>query len=79
LGGIAALLVPIPVLFYLYGHKIRAKSSFAPTFGPNMPGGAKKAEDSDSGKDMSEKPKDDDMNNPAFASIPKTTGSKEQV
>ncbi|KAG7285130.1 hypothetical protein NEMBOFW57_009751 [Staphylotrichum longicolle] len=33
LGCVAAALVPIPVIFYLYGHKIRAKSAFAPTFG----------------------------------------------
>jgi len=31
LGCVAAALVPIPVLFYLYGHKLRAKSKFAPT------------------------------------------------
>jgi DHA1 family multidrug resistance protein-like MFS transporter len=31
LGCVAAVLVPIPVLFYLYGHKLRARSSFAPT------------------------------------------------
>ena len=30
LGCVAAALVPIPVLFYLYGHKLRAKSKFAP-------------------------------------------------
>ncbi|KAI0392529.1 major facilitator superfamily domain-containing protein [Xylariaceae sp. FL0594] len=77
LGGIAALLVPIPVLFYFYGHKIRAKSSFAPTFPINMP---KNTDDSDSGKDMSEEPKKaDNMNHPASASIPKTTVDKEQV
>lgn len=34
LGCVAAALVPIPVMFYLYGHKIRAKSRFAPT-GPS--------------------------------------------
>ena len=34
LGCVAAALVPIPVIFYLYGHKIRAKSAYAPTFGP---------------------------------------------
>lgn len=32
LGCVAAVLVPIPVIFYLYGHKIRAKSKIAPTF-----------------------------------------------
>jgi MFS transporter, DHA1 family, multidrug resistance protein len=32
LGLIAFAAVPIPVLFYLKGAKIRQKSSFAPTF-----------------------------------------------
>ena len=36
LGCVAAALVPIPVIFYLYGHKLRAKSSFAPTPPPMM-------------------------------------------
>ncbi|KAI9841007.1 MAG: hypothetical protein M1837_001082 [Sclerophora amabilis] len=31
LGCFAALLVPIPVVFYLYGHKIRERSAYAPT------------------------------------------------
>jgi len=31
LGCIAAVLVPIPVLFYMYGQRIRAKSPFAKT------------------------------------------------
>ena len=31
LGCIALLLVPIPVVFWRYGAKIRAKSKFAPT------------------------------------------------
>jgi len=31
LGCVAALLVPIPVIFYRYGHKIRERSKFAPT------------------------------------------------
>lgn len=30
LGCVATVLAPIPVLFYLYGHRIRAKSKFAP-------------------------------------------------
>lgn len=37
LGCISALLVPIPILFYLRGHKIREKSKFAPTFAPERP------------------------------------------
>jgi len=32
LGCVAALLVPLPVYFYLRGAKIREKSNFAPTF-----------------------------------------------
>ena len=32
LGFIALALVPLPVLFYLKGAKIREKSQFAPTF-----------------------------------------------
>ncbi|KAF2145738.1 uncharacterized protein K452DRAFT_265037 [Aplosporella prunicola CBS 121167] len=31
LGCVAAVLVPVPVVFYLYGEKIRQKSNFAPT------------------------------------------------
>lgn len=34
LGCVAAVLVPVPVWFYLRGGKIREKSKFAPTFGP---------------------------------------------
>ena len=31
IGGVAALLAPIPFVFYKYGEKIRVKSRFAPT------------------------------------------------
>ncbi len=37
LGCVAAALVPIPIIFYLYGHKIRARSSVAPSFPPRGP------------------------------------------
>lgn len=30
LGCVAALLVPIPIVFYKFGHKIRQRSKFAP-------------------------------------------------
>ncbi|KAI2632087.1 MFS general substrate transporter [Hypoxylon sp. NC1633] len=40
LGCVAALLVPIPVIFYLYGARIRQKSQFAPTLPGNTPGAA---------------------------------------
>ena len=31
LGCLAAIMVPIPVAFYLYGAKLRARSQFSPT------------------------------------------------
>lgn len=31
LGCVAAVLVPVPILFYLKGAKIRERSQFAPT------------------------------------------------
>ena len=31
LGAVATLLVPMPVLFYYYGARLREKSTFAPT------------------------------------------------
>lgn len=31
LGCVALVLVPIPIVFYVYGAKIREKSAFAPT------------------------------------------------
>lgn len=37
LGCVAAVLVPIPIWFYLRGHKLRAKSQFAPTFAAPPP------------------------------------------
>ena len=32
LGFVAIALVPIPIIFYRYGAKIRGRSKFAPTF-----------------------------------------------
>ena len=31
LGCVAALMVPVPIIFYLKGAKIREKSTYAPT------------------------------------------------
>lgn len=74
LGAIAALLIPIPVLFYLYGSKIRAKSAFAPTSINNLPGATTKIPSPDSGKDMSEEPKDI-VDHAAASNAPRRTGS----
>ncbi|KAL8704901.1 MAG: hypothetical protein Q9201_001969 [Fulgogasparrea decipioides] len=40
LGFVALALVPIPIVFWKYGARIRARSKFAPTMPKNMPGGA---------------------------------------
>lgn len=37
LGCVAGVLVPIPVIFWIYGAKIRAKSKIAPTLAPPPP------------------------------------------
>ncbi|KAL8775682.1 MAG: hypothetical protein Q9209_000178 [Squamulea sp. 1 TL-2023] len=39
LGFVALVLVPIPIVFWKFGARIRARSSFAPTMPKNMPGG----------------------------------------
>lgn len=36
LGCVAAALVPIPVIFYIYGHRIRRRSAYAPTPPPGQ-------------------------------------------
>ncbi|KAI4129334.1 MAG: hypothetical protein LQ338_002279 [Usnochroma carphineum] len=38
LGFVALALVPIPIVFYKYGARIRARSAFAPTLPKNAPG-----------------------------------------
>ncbi|KAK3986230.1 major facilitator superfamily domain-containing protein [Cladorrhinum sp. PSN332] len=38
LGCVAVALVPIPIVFYMYGHKLRAKSAYAPTSPPPAAG-----------------------------------------
>lgn len=48
LGFVALALVPIPVIFWKYGARIRARSSFAPTMPKNTPGGGMAAATSDS-------------------------------
>ncbi|CAN8103718.1 unnamed protein product [Discula destructiva] len=66
LGCVAAVLVPIPVIFWLYGARIRAKSKLAPTFSPQE---SQTAPDTDvEGK---ERP-----NNAAPSSVPKKQGDK---
>ncbi|KAI1422103.1 polyamine transporter 1 [Xylaria sp. FL1777] len=75
LGGVAALLVPIPILFYVYGPKLRAKSAFAPT-NINPMAEATKVPSPDSGKDVSEEPKDE-IDHAAASNVPRTRSNAE--
>ncbi|KAL4755113.1 major facilitator superfamily domain-containing protein [Aspergillus terricola var. indicus] len=45
LGCVAAVLMPIPLLFYLYGHRIRSKSRFAAEYTTVAKANASAAED----------------------------------
>lgn len=49
LGFVALALVPIPIVFYKFGHRIRARSNFAPTMPKNAPGVASSSEGSTDG------------------------------
>ncbi|KAI4600410.1 hypothetical protein KJ359_000764 [Pestalotiopsis sp. 9143b] len=51
LGCVAGVLVPIPVIFYLYGGKIRSKSAFAPTNNNGPPAAAPPAVEENEGSE----------------------------
>lgn len=50
LGCVAAVLVPIPICFLIYGEKIRSRSSFAPTFQPAQGASVPRAQDMEAGE-----------------------------
>lgn len=82
LGCVAAVLVPIPVLFYLYGHKLRARSSFAPTpAGGNGPPQGDDTSDSNdaaavaSGRDRAEKDAEA-KDHAALSNVPRVSREK---
>ena len=87
LGCIAAALVPIPVIFYLYGHKIRERSKFAPTMPGNVPGRASGPAAANgngnqpgsvsSGDPASEKGRDEDV--AAASNVPRTMSARDQA
>ena len=54
LGCVAAVMAPIPFVFYFYGEKIRRRSSFAPTM-PPPPFTAEDVDESSNGETMTEK------------------------
>lgn len=70
LGCVAAALVPIPIIFYMYGHKIRAKSQFAPT-APGNTAGAGSNSSNDTAFDG-----EDTVDHAAASNAPKTESEK---
>jgi DHA1 family multidrug resistance protein-like MFS transporter len=72
LGCVGVALVPIPIVFWFYGHKIRARSAFAPTFPPEgqpaAEGGAPAADDEEGHVSSDEK---DILRRSASASVPR--------
>ncbi|KIH94701.1 MFS transporter, DHA1 family, multidrug resistance protein [Sporothrix brasiliensis 5110] len=50
LGSVGAVLIPIPVVFLIYGHRIRKHSRFAPTPPPHAAAPAAAAEDEADGE-----------------------------
>jgi DHA1 family multidrug resistance protein-like MFS transporter len=72
LGCVGVALVPIPIVFWFYGHKIRARSAFAPTFPPEgqpvAEGGAAPADDEEGHVSSDEK---DILRRSASASVPR--------
>lgn len=73
LGCVAAVLVPIPVVFYLYGHRIRARSKLAPTFAPQ---GALPLQPPAQSSDEGASEKHNGDHGLAAAAIPKKSGDK---
>ncbi|KAH8677320.1 major facilitator superfamily transporter [Xylariales sp. PMI_506] len=85
LGCVAAALIPIPVIFYLYGQKIRQRSRFAPTMaapadlgpdedaGPVTEGNGSSGEASDSAGEKTETP-----DHAALSYVPRVTQEQEQ-
>lgn len=67
LGAVAAALVPIPVIFYFYGGKIRQRSKLAPTFAaPGEP----VVDANDETQDDDDEEKQDGADAAAMASAP---------
>ncbi|KAK4132973.1 MFS general substrate transporter [Trichocladium antarcticum] len=68
LGCVAAALVPIPIVFMLYGHRIRARSSYAPTGPPPGTAGSDSADEHD---DADEKAVFERSTDASAASVPR--------
>lgn len=55
LGSIAAILVPMPVIFLVFGSRIRARSKFAPGFDLKLAAKRRQDEENRSGSEGEEK------------------------
>lgn len=75
LGAVAAVLAPIPVVFYVWGHKIRAKSAYAPTFAAPADEPGEPAEEFTNGHTSQDNEKPPSIA-ALDASIPRTSGNK---
>lgn len=75
LGCVAAALIPIPAIFYLYGHKIRQRSSFAPTAPPQAPAQQNEASSDTQG---TEKREEDAANGATNAAAQSSAPRKDQ-
>lgn len=71
LGCVAGVLVPIPVIFWIYGARIRAKSKLAPTFPPQ-----KQQQSSAQTSDETQSEKDGIPGGAEASAVPKKHGDK---
>lgn len=70
LGCVAVVLIPIPVIFYIYGARIRARSRLAPMPHPGQP---QATPDETSGAELEKETNQDTY---ASASVPRRAGDK---
>ncbi|KAI0479186.1 major facilitator superfamily transporter [Xylariaceae sp. FL0804] len=73
LGCIAAVLIPIPVIFYLYGARIRSKSKFAPTPPPQATG------PSENGNGVVDGEKEEAQDYAALSNVPREVGTTDKA
>lgn len=85
LGCVAAALVPIPVIFYLYGHKLRAKSRFAPSapaeevdHTPSNNSGAEGSVDNHDEKEREKEREGEREDHAALSNVPRSQQQHEQ-
>jgi MFS transporter, DHA1 family, multidrug resistance protein len=68
IGGVAALLVPIPFVFYFYGESIRKRSKFAPTSTSRKTSEDEEQDSQSTNEDVEAKEQQEEAGNPSCAS-----------